>query len=134
MVKKASNTTRSRVSTTAKRRQLRVTGKKQFVDSEERILREATKHLVFKYGMFLLATDLREARIRSFRVWIITVTLRYTTGHEGYIGDLIYDGEEFCFLTPPGVRKERARQIAVDPERMRKWNDYRAATLPAGKG
>lgn len=128
MVKKVPNTTRSRVSATANRRQPQVT------DEEEQILREATKHLVFQHGMFLVATGLREARIKAVRVWIITVTLRYTTGHEGYIGDLLYDGEEFSFLTPPEVRKERARQIAADPERTRKWNDYRASTLPAGEG
>jgi len=46
------------------------------IDEEERILREATKHLVFHHGMFLVATGLREVRIRGFRAWIITVTMR----------------------------------------------------------
>jgi len=134
MVKKVSNTARSRVSATAKRRKPQVTDDTESVDEEEQILREATKHLVFKHGMFLVATGIRETRIKALRVWIITVTLRYTTGHEGYIGDLLYDGEEFSFLTPPEVRKERARQIAADPERVRKWNVYRTSTLPAGEG
>jgi hypothetical protein len=134
MAKKIRNSTRSRVSSTAKRRKSSVINKQGIVVEEERILREATKHLVFKHGMFLVATGLREARIKTLRVWIITVTLRYTTGHEGYIGDLLFDGAEFSFLTPPEVREERARQIAADPERMRKWNDYRASTVSPGEG
>jgi len=129
MVKKPSKAKQSQASTVTKRRR-----KSAIPDEEERILQEATKHLVFNCGMFLVATGLREARIKGFKVWIITVTLRYTTGHEGYIGDLLYDGEAFTFLTPPEVRKERAGQIAGDPERMRKWDEYRASTLPAGKG
>jgi hypothetical protein len=84
--------------------------------------------------MFLIASGLREERIKKLRVWIITVTLRYTTGHEGYIGDLLFDGQDFVYLTPPEIRKERARQIAADSQRTRKWNEYRAATLPTRKG
>jgi hypothetical protein len=83
--------------------------------------------------MFLVATGIREARIRGFRVWIITVTLRYGAGDEGYIGDLLYDGEEFTFLTEQSVMDERARKIADDPERIKKWNEYRTSTLHAGK-
>ena len=100
---------------------------------DEKILKAATIHLLFKHGMFLVATGVREARVRGLPVWIITVTLRYTTGHEGYVGDLLYDGEEFTFLTPPEVRKERSRQIAEDPERIRQWNEYRASTLSPGE-
>jgi hypothetical protein len=107
---------------------------RRVLSKEEQILRAATKHLVFTDGMFLVATDLREASIRGLKIWIITVTLRYTTGHEGYIGDLLYDGKDFTFLTPPEVRKQRARQIAADPKRMHKWNEYRASTLSTGKG
>jgi hypothetical protein len=135
MVKKLSKATRSWIAAPVKRR-----GKHAVADGEEisreaeRILREATKYLVFQHGMFLIASGLREARIKKLRVWIITVTLRYTTGHEGYLGDLLFDGQDFTFLTPPEIRKERARQIAADPERTRKWNEYRAATLPTGKG
>jgi hypothetical protein len=99
-------------------------------DQREQILREATQHLISQHGMFLIATDIREAHIRTLSVWIITVTLRYTTGHEGYIGDLLYDGKEFFFLTPPEVRKQRARQIDTDPQRLRKWND---ATISSGE-
>lgn len=128
MVKKLSKTVRSRASTVTKRRR-KATEKKEVLDEEERILREATKHLVFQHGMFLVATGAREVSIKGIPVWIITVTLRYTTGHEGYIGDLLYDGEDFTFLTPPEVRKERAQQIAADPERTRQWNEYRASTL-----
>lgn len=111
-----------------RRRKLRA-----LIDAQERILRKATAHLLRHYGMFLVATGLREARVRELPVWIITVTLRYTTGHEGYVGELLYDGKEFVFLTPPEIRKERVRQIAADPERRRKWNEQ-ASALPAAAG
>ncbi len=128
MVKKLSKVPRAKASGVTKR--LR---KPEILDEEERILREATKHLVFKHGMFLVATGIREAQIKGFRVWIITVTLRYGAGDEGYIGDLLYDGEEFTFLTEQSVMDERARKIADDPERIRKWNEYRTSTLYSGK-
>jgi hypothetical protein len=118
---------------TKPRRKPDVLDREEHLDEEERILREATRYLVFRHGMFLVATGLRETRIKGLRVWIITVTLRYTTGHEGYIGDLLYDGEAFTFLTPPEVRKDRARHIAADPEGIRAWNEDRASAVRAGK-
>lgn len=62
-----------------------------------------------------MATGLREVTIKGFPVWIITVTLRYDKGDEGYIGDLVYDGEKFTFLTEQSVMDERARKIADNP-------------------
>src|SRR6202035_3518904 len=103
--------------------------KSDFPDWEERILRAATIHLITKHGMFLVATRVREARIKRFRIWLITVTLRYTTGHEGYVGDLLYDGKDFTFLTEQSVMDERVRKIAEDPERMRKWNEHQTPPL-----
>jgi len=107
--------------------------KPEILDEEERILREATQHLILKHGMFLVATGLREMRIKGIRIWIITVTLRYDVRDETYIGDLLYDGEAFTFLTEQAVMDERAQKLADDPEKMRKWNEYPASTLPAGK-
>jgi hypothetical protein len=127
-VKKASKPTRAEGSAATKRRR-----KLEWPDEKERILRAATQHLVFKHGMFLVATGIRELRIKGLRVWILTVTLRFGTGDEGYIGDLLYDGEEFTFLTEQSVMDERARKIAEDPERIRKWNEYRASVLHPGK-
>ena len=103
------------------------------LNAEERILREATRFLIRKRGMFLVATGARTMRIKGNRVWIVTVTLRYGLGDEGHIGDLLYDGEGFTFLTDPAVMDERARQIAGNPERIREWNEYRASTLHPGK-
>ncbi len=107
--------------------------KQEINEREEEILRAATLHLITHHGMFLVATGLHEARVRALPVWIITVTLRFDAGNEGYIGDLLYDGEEFTFLTPPEIRKERAKQIADDPEAIRKWNEYRDSALRPGK-
>lgn len=110
-------------------------GPESIDDEEEEILRAATIHLIRKHGGLLVATGAREERseVGSPR-WIIAVTLRYPTGHEGYVGDLLYDGKEFAFLTPPEVINQRVEQIAADPERQRKWDEYRASTLPPGEG
>lgn len=129
MVKKVTKATRSKLATATKRRK-----KPEAIDEqEERICREAIKYLLFNHGGLLVPTAVRETRIKGFPVWILTVTLRYPTGHEGYVGDLLYDGENFTLLTEQSVMDERARQIAADPERARKWNEFRAATLQAGK-
>ena len=100
---------------------------------EERILRAATRELITNHGSLLVATGLRETRVKDFPVWIITVTLRYPTGHEGYVSDLLFDGDDFTFLTEQSVFNDRIGKIAADPERQRKWNEYRASTLSAGK-
>lgn len=102
-------------------------------DEEEGILRQAIIYLIRKHGMLLVPTAIREELRDGVRSWIMAVTLRYPTGHEGYIGDLLYNGEEFTFLTEESVRKERAKQIANDPEGQRLWDEYRASTVSAGK-
>ena len=62
------------------------------------------------------------------RRWIIAINLRDPTGFEGYLGDLHYDGTRLTGLTDRKLMRERARQIAADPEGVREWNEYRAAT------
>jgi hypothetical protein len=130
MVKKVTKATRSKLAATTKRRKKRGAIDEQ----EERIYREAIKYLLFNHGGLLVPTAMHETQIKGFPVWILTVTLRYPTGHEGYVGDLLYDGEKFTFLTEQSVMDERVAKIAADPERDRKWNEYRASTLQAGKG
>ena len=103
------------------------------INEQEKILRAATIHLIRKVGGLFVATGLREEQDKAGRRWIITVTLRYPTGHEGYIGDLVYDGKSFAMLTEKSVIRKRVRQIADDPERLRKWNEYRASTLQAAE-
>lgn len=103
------------------------------IDKEERILRAATIYLMRKVAGLLVATELREEQKEGFRRWIITVTLRYPTGHEGYVGDLLFDGKGFSFITPLEVRKERIKKIAADPAGIRQWNEHRASTLRPGK-
>lgn len=95
---------------------------------EEQLYLAAIKYLLFNHGHLLVPTAHREIRIKGIRVWIITVTLRYTTGFEGYVGDLLYDGENFTFLTEQSVMDERVRRISADPEGIRQWNEYRAST------
>jgi len=107
--------------------------RKPKINQKERILREATIHLIRKHGGLLVATDLREEPIEGSRTWIITITLRCPTGHEGYVGDLLYDGRSFALLTQESVMDQRVRQIEADPEGIRRWNEYRASTVRAGK-
>ena len=103
-------------------------------EEEERILREATQHLIRNHGGLFVATGLRKEQDKGVPKWLITVTLRYPTGHEGYVGDLVYNGQSFTFLTEESRIDERVRQIASDPEHVRQWNEYRDPTLPAGEG
>ncbi len=132
MVKKVSKFVRSKASSVTKRRHKPViVDEEEVMHEEEEILRAATIHLIRKHGGLLVATGLREARIKRSRVWIITVTLRYPTGHEGYVGDLLYDGKDFTFLTPPEVVTQRVRQIDADPALEREWDEYRASTIAA---
>jgi hypothetical protein len=129
MVKKSEKEVRRSASGTVRRPR-----KPEINEEEERILRAATLHLITRHGMFLVATGARGVCIKGIPVWIITVTLRFDKGVEGYIGDLLYDGEAFTFLTEQSVMDERARKIADDPERLRRWNEYRRSTLHTGKG
>lgn len=107
--------------------------KTEINDAEEQILRAATRFLIQKHGMFLVTTGARQVSIRGMLVWIISVTLRYDKNDEGYVGDLLYDGEAFNFLTEQAVMEERVRKIAEDPDRLRKWNEYVSTTLHAGE-
>ena len=128
MARKLKKQVQARVSATLRRRK-----KPELNAEEEALFRAATLHLITHHGMFLVATDVREARVKGFRVWIFTVILRYDKGDEGYVGDLLYDGDEFTFLTEQSIMDERIRKIAENPERLRKWNEYRASTLHPGK-
>ena len=103
------------------------------LSEEEQVLRAATLHLMRKHGSLLVATGARAATIKGHKVWILTMTLRYDPGDECHVGDLLYDGEQFTFLTEQAVMDERVRQFAEDPERLRRWNEYRASTLRAGE-
>lgn len=119
---------------TKARKAIRRKSKPEINAREEKILQAATLELITKHGGLFVATDLRKTKIKGFQVWIITVTMRYPTGHEGYVGDLLYDGKHFTMLTESSVIHERVLELANDPERLRKWNEYRAATLQTGKG
>jgi hypothetical protein len=129
MLKHLKKPRRAKVSKVAGRRK-----RPKLSPEEERILREATLYLIRKQGGLLIATGIREEpAYREARHWILTVTLRYPTGHEGYVGDLLYDGKKFRFITPDNVIAERVRQIDTDPALQREWHAYRATTLPARK-
>jgi hypothetical protein len=103
---------------------------------EEEILKKAQIYLLFEAGRPMLWTvaGIREEKAEDgSRRWIIAVNLRYPTGFEGYLGDLLYDGKMFTELTDLELMRERARQIAADPEGRRQWDEYRTASLRSGK-
>ena len=105
-------------------------------EEEEQILREAQIYMLFeaKRPMLWTVAGIRDEKAADGSPrWIIAVNLRYPTGFEGYLGDLIYDGARITELTDLELMRERARQIAADPEGVRQWNEYRASTLPPGK-
>jgi hypothetical protein len=124
MVKQVAERTRKKVRKATNRKP-----KPEINEQEEKILRAATIELITRHGGHFVATGLRETSIKGIPVWIITVTLRYDKGDEAYIGDMLYDGEKFTFLTEQSVIDERARKFADDPERIRKWNEYRASAI-----
>lgn len=108
---------------------------REFTEEEQLILREAMCYCFEHFPLLWTTGGIREEPgANGSRRWIIPVYLRYPTGHEGYLGDLGYDGKQFAPLTERAVMRERAEQIATDPERMRQWNEYRASTLPAVEG
>jgi len=86
-------------------------------EEEEQILKKAQIYLLFeaKRPMFWNVADIREERGEGgSRRWIIAVHLRAPSGHEGYLGDLLYEGERFTELTDVELMRERVRQIAAD--------------------
>ena len=105
-------------------------------EEEERILKRAQIYLLFEAQRPMLWTvaDIREERSdEGSRRWIIAVHLRYPTGYEGYLGDLVFDGERFTELTDLELMRQRGREIAADPEHERKWQEFLTVDLPKGK-
>src|SRR5207247_72536 len=85
-------------------------------EEEEQILRKAQIYMLFeaKRPMLWTVAGIREEKTDDgSRRWIIAVNLRYPTGFEGYLGDLIYDGARITELTDLELMRERARQIAA---------------------
>ena len=95
--------------------------KPEIDEQHEEICRAATLYLITNVGGLFVATGVSQTSIKGFKIWIITVTMRYPTRHEGYVGDLLYDGDVFTMLTEDKVIGERVDKIAADPERKRKW-------------
>jgi len=127
VVKKVNKRPRRKAAANTRRKRPR-----EFTDEEQSILRDAMCYCLWHFPMLWTTGGIREAPGENgFRRWIIPVYLRYPTGHEGYLGDLRYDGKQFTELTDRGLMRERARQIEADPALQREWDDYRASTVPA---
>jgi hypothetical protein len=130
VVKRANKPRQAKAAAAARRKKAAT-----FVAEEEQILRQAAIYCLRTFPMLWTVGGIKEELgTDGSRRWIIAVYLRYPTGHEGYLGDLLYDGKEVTELTDREIMRQRAREIAADPERLRAWNAYRASALPPGKG
>jgi hypothetical protein len=97
---------------------------------EERILGKAAAYCIRNLPLLWTPGGIKEETAADgSRCWLIAVYLRFPTGHEGHVGDLLYDGEKFTELTDRQLMYERSKTIEDDPERLRRWNEYRASTL-----
>src|SRR6266852_6472177 len=114
VVKKVSKRPRQQAAVNTRRKPAR-----EFTDEEQSILREAMCYCLQHFPMLWTTGGMREDPWENgSRRWILPVYLRYPTGHEGYLGDLRYDGKQFTELTDQEVMRERAKKIESDPERM----------------
>ena len=78
---------------------------------EEEVLRRAQIYLLFeeKRPMLWTVAGIREEKADdNSRRWIVAVNLRYPTGFEGYLGDLLVDGDRITELTDLKIMQERA--------------------------
>jgi hypothetical protein len=127
VVKKTSKATGSRASGKAKRKRAG-----ELTHEQEHILREAMCYCLHHFPMLWTTGGVpEERRENGLRRWVVRIYLRYPTGHEGYLGDLLYDGKQFSEMTDRELMRERAREIEADPALQREWDEYRASTLPA---
>jgi hypothetical protein len=102
----------------------------------EEILAKAQRYLLIeaKRPMLWTVAGIKEEKGEDgSRQWIIAVHVRYPIGHEGYLGDLLYDGKRITELTDLELMRERGRQIAADSALEREWNEYRRSSMPTGK-
>lgn len=121
MLKDAARTTRAKTHKPNRRKPVPKRDEK-----EEALFRGAIGYCISKVGGLCVPSAVREIRVRGLPAWIFTIVIRYPVGPEGYIGDLLYDGEDFTMLTEESVINERVEQIANDPERKRLWDEFRA--------
>jgi hypothetical protein len=112
MVNRAREQTQTKVVQTGPRPKSR-----EVNEEEEQILKKAQIYLLFeaKRPMFWNVADCRAEKDElGSRRWIIAVHLRAPSGHEGYLGGLLYDGERFTELTDVELMRERVQQITAD--------------------
>lgn len=101
--------------------QTKVTG--GLTTEQERIIQEAAGYCLRNYPMLWTTGGVPQVRHaqNGSRQWLIHVFLRYPTGQECYLGDLLYDGKKFLELTARQIMRERAKEFA-DSQRARKGN------------
>jgi hypothetical protein len=124
IVKKTTRARRPKTPNTTKRKALR-----EPTPQEVHVIREAMSYCLHHFPMLWTTGGLPEEHVADGGVikWRIHVYLRYPTGHEGYLGDLLYDGKIFVELTEREVMRQRACRIEADPALQREWDEYKSA-------
>src|ERR1700722_6014041 len=109
----------------ARRSQRKSERSRELTAEEENIIQEAACYCLHHFPMLWTTGGLPEERLANdhSRQLTIRVFLRCPTGHEGYLGELLYDGKNFTELTDRKIMRERAKTVAADPERARQWNE-----------
>jgi hypothetical protein len=129
VAKKASKPMRTKAGAAARPKKPAATAR-----AEEQILQQGAIYCLLNFPtLWTVGGIKKEHKNGRSQSWIVAVHLRYPTGHEGYLGDLLYDGKTFKEVTDREVMRQRAKAIAADPERHRKWKAYRASTLQTGE-
>lgn len=103
---------------------------------EEAVLRRAQVYLLFEAKrpmLWTVAGIRKEKNCDGGDRWIVNVNLRYPTGFEGYLGDLLVEGDQIIELTDLDTMRERARRIEADLEGAQRWHEYRDSVSAAGE-
>lgn len=86
----------------------------ELTKEQERIIQAAATYCLRNFPMLWTTGGLPEEchAENGARQWLVHIFLRYPMGQEGYLGDLLYDGNQFSELTTRQIMSERAKVIA----------------------
>ena len=92
MAKKRTTTKKREVSMSVSRTTRRPQTREQ-IDEEEEVCWIAAIYCLRTFPTLWTVGDIREEpSVSGLRRWIVAVHVRYPTGHEGYVGDLLVEG------------------------------------------
>jgi hypothetical protein len=81
-------------------------------EEQAKILQHGAIYCLRNFPTLWTVGEIKEEKAENGRRrWIIAVYLRYPTGFEGYLGDLLYNGKHITELTDRNIMRARARRI-----------------------